>query len=151
MISTMRKSRKQIDDLKMNLEVINPIESKILLGGEWYDDPPAGYDWQQSAYATNNYHDYSDQYNSFNETFGFDYSNDWNNSGGGDGSDLPYDYYPISAPVGGDEANEANELAYFAQTLWNLGVGIVNGAAWIANEATEHFEDGPRLLEDTQP
>jgi hypothetical protein len=37
MISTMKQKRKQISDLAMDLEVINPIESKTFLGGDWYN------------------------------------------------------------------------------------------------------------------
>jgi hypothetical protein len=37
MLKTKQRSRKQISDLKMDLEVINPIESKKVLGGDWYD------------------------------------------------------------------------------------------------------------------
>lgn len=32
------KNKMQIDDLKTELEIINPIESKKILGGDWYDD-----------------------------------------------------------------------------------------------------------------
>jgi hypothetical protein len=37
MIGTMKQKRKQISDLAMDLEVINPIESKTVLGGDWYN------------------------------------------------------------------------------------------------------------------
>jgi hypothetical protein len=36
MLLTKQKNRKQIDSLKMDLEIINPIESKKVLGGDWY-------------------------------------------------------------------------------------------------------------------
>lgn len=37
MLKTKQRSRKQIKDLQTDLEVINPIESKTILGGDWYD------------------------------------------------------------------------------------------------------------------
>lgn len=37
MIGTMKQKKKQISDLAMDLEVINPIESKTVLGGDWYN------------------------------------------------------------------------------------------------------------------
>lgn len=37
MLKANPKKRKQIKDLQTNLDVINPIESKKILGGEWYD------------------------------------------------------------------------------------------------------------------
>lgn len=50
------------------------------------------------------------------------------------GSTSPYGYWPLLPPTGGDVANDANELVYFGQAVWNLGVIIVNGAAWIGNK-----------------
>lgn len=38
MLKTKQRSRKQIKDLLTDLEVINPIESKTILGGDWYDN-----------------------------------------------------------------------------------------------------------------
>lgn len=38
MLKTKQRSRKQIKDLQTDLEVINPIESKTILGGDWYND-----------------------------------------------------------------------------------------------------------------
>ena len=38
MLKSMQKKRKQIKDLQTDLEVINPIESKKILGGDWYTD-----------------------------------------------------------------------------------------------------------------
>ena len=49
MLLTKQKNRKQIDNLKMDLEIINPIESKKVLGGDWYLD---------SVNVINNYHNY---------------------------------------------------------------------------------------------
>lgn len=45
MIKTMSRNRKKIGELSTDIEVVNPIESKALLGG-----------W--GAYVWNNYHDY---------------------------------------------------------------------------------------------
>lgn len=36
MLKSKQKKRKQIKDLQTDLEVINPIESKKILGGDWY-------------------------------------------------------------------------------------------------------------------
>ncbi|WP_374505772.1 hypothetical protein [Flavobacterium sp.] len=98
MLLTKQKNRKQIDSLKMDLEIINPIESKKVLGGDWYfEDPPAGYIWEQSAYAWNNYHadqggqDYGGWWD---DALGGNYNDpgSWDNNGGGgspDGSPNP--------------------------------------------------------------
>lgn len=53
------------------------------------------------------------------------------------GITAPYGYWPLVAPAGGDEANDANELVYFGQTVWNLGVIVINGVAWIGNQLAE--------------
>jgi Peptidase_C39 like family len=37
MLKTNQKVRKQISDLKMDVEIVNPIESKTIMGGDWYD------------------------------------------------------------------------------------------------------------------
>jgi hypothetical protein len=37
MLKTKQKVRKQISDLKMDVEIVNPIESKTIMGGDWYD------------------------------------------------------------------------------------------------------------------
>jgi hypothetical protein len=83
MIGTMKQKRKQISDLALDLEVINPIESKTVLGGDWYND---------GAYVWNDYHDYTDLYDYYTDLFGDgsgDY--DYGSSGGGGGS---YDQIP---------------------------------------------------------
>jgi hypothetical protein len=87
MLLTKQKNRKQIDNLKMDLEIINPIESKKVLGGDWYNDPdPKGYDWMEPV---NVYYDYGgwwdnnlpDNYNDPGSWGGGDYT-----GGGGQGS-----------------------------------------------------------------
>ena len=90
MLLTKQKNRKQIDSLKMDLEIINPIESKKVLGGDWYNDPdPKGYDWMQPVYV---YYDYGgwwdnnlpDNYNDPGSWGGGDYT-----GGSPDGSPDP--------------------------------------------------------------
>lgn len=103
-MKTMQKTRKQISNLSLDIEIVNPIESKSLFGGCDYCD---GYDSNFSHYggALNNVNvgggqstsnSYSSNWDSWGYYFG--YSSDWNNygednngsggtsGGGGDGS-----------------------------------------------------------------
>jgi hypothetical protein len=77
MLKTKQRKRKQISDLKMDLEIINPIESKTILGGDLYD--PLGYDWEPSAWAWNGYR------NPY-EWIPVDYGGNGDGSGSGSGS-----------------------------------------------------------------
>jgi hypothetical protein len=94
MISTMKQKKKQISDLKMDLEVINPIESKTVLGGDWYntwwdngdgmtivfgnDGGSGGFNW--------------DPYGNSNDPGSWDHG-DGSSGGGGGNNDLsPADY-----------------------------------------------------------
>jgi len=43
MIATRKQTRRKISDLKMDFEVMNPIESKKVLGGDWYNDWDLGW------------------------------------------------------------------------------------------------------------
>jgi Peptidase_C39 like family len=52
MIKTMKQVKK-ISDLSQDLEIINPIETKTLLGGEWYDYVDGG--WLNTVYITPNW------------------------------------------------------------------------------------------------
>lgn len=91
MIITKKKIRKQIADLSMDLEIINPIESKKILAGGWYDNgygitithgggggsSPGGY-WYDSSGGG-----YADDWNNIDGNYG-------NGNGGGGGSTDSY-------------------------------------------------------------
>ncbi|MEO8240045.1 MAG: C39 family peptidase [Flavobacterium sp.] len=87
MIATKKKVRKQIDELQMDLEIINPIESKTILAGGWYDN---GYGITITYGGGSSGGDY------WYDSSGGSYASDWNNidgnngSGGGGGSDSAY-------------------------------------------------------------
>lgn len=73
MLLTKQKNRKQIDSLKMDLEIINPIECKKVLGGDWYNE-------LNNVDVWNNYHDYGGWWD---DALGGNY-NDPGSWGGGD-------------------------------------------------------------------
>ena len=76
MLRTKQRSRRQISDLKMDLEIINPIESKTLLGGEWYNGQlDTVYVWGSGYQYT-----YGGDYQLSSGMY--DYGGDWNNYGG---------------------------------------------------------------------
>ena len=83
MLKMKQRNRKEISDLTMDLEVINPIESKTLLGGEWYDTPdPLNGGWLNNVNVGGGSSS-GGGYDTWGEIV--DYSSDWNNYGG-DGS-----------------------------------------------------------------
>ena len=81
MIKTKKATRKKIDELKMDLEIINPIESKNLLGGGDL------YGMDGGTIQTVNIPNYAhNQYVNQSDNHYTSYNNDWNNYGGGGGS-----------------------------------------------------------------
>lgn len=89
MIITKKNMRKQIADLSMDLEIINPIESKTILAGGWYDN---GYGITITYGGGSSGGDYS------YDSSGGSYSSDWNNidgsNGNGGGGGAEYDGVP---------------------------------------------------------
>jgi hypothetical protein len=88
MLKTKQRSRRQIKDLQTDLEVINPIESKKVLGGDWYNGWDSWYYDQDGITFTYGGNDdwNMDPYGNYNDpgTWGEDYGS----SGGGGGSEV---------------------------------------------------------------
>lgn len=80
MLKAKTENRKQIKDLRTDLEVINPIETKTILGGDWYD----------GAIVYNNYHNQGG-YDSWGSS---SWGSDWDNND------------PYHEGLGGGEPNQ---------------------------------------------
>lgn len=99
MIGTKIKIRKQIDDLQKELEIINPLESKTILGGEWYDGYPT-YNGGMLGGVTVGGSSGGGGGGYWYDSSGGSYSSDWNNidgnngNGGGGGGGAGYDGVP---------------------------------------------------------
>ena len=86
----MVHKRKQIKDLQTDLEVINPIESKKVLGGEWYDGYYTDGGWLNNVNVagwsgSGSSYNYGGDYQLWSGMY--DYGNDWHNYGDGSGGD----------------------------------------------------------------
>jgi hypothetical protein len=75
MIKTMKKSSKQISSLNFEIEIINPIESKSLFGGGWYE--------QLNNVNVGGYSSYG--YGADYQLSSGMYNYDWHNNGDGGG------------------------------------------------------------------
>jgi hypothetical protein len=92
MIATRKQTRKQINDLKMDLEIINPIESKTLLGGDWYNELDTVYvyshGWASGAGTFGG--TYDPFYDGSNTSDWYNYDENYGGSGGDSGGNGVY-------------------------------------------------------------
>lgn len=58
---TTKKNKKSIEEMAFDLEVINPVESKTMLGGNWYLD---------EVNVWNGYQDFSSSFDYYSDLFG---------------------------------------------------------------------------------
>lgn len=91
MLKKKQRSRKQIKDLQMDLEVINPIESKKVLGGDWYNDWDLGWLNEVVISGGGGGGGWYDPFGGLGDPWGG--SQDGGYSGGGGGDTF---YYPVA-------------------------------------------------------
>ena len=133
MLKMKQRNRKEISDLTMDLEVINPIESKTLLGGEWYDTPdPLNGGWLNNVNVGGG----SSSGGGYDTWGGIvDYSSDWNNyggdagGGGGGGGDtiLTVDDYPGENLTTAERSWLAEHVIYLPSMIHNKSLAEAEG------------------------
>ena len=67
------------------------------------------------------------------------------------GGSQPFGYWPLSTPLNSSQSANSLSLAYAGQTLWNAGVMIVNGAAWVGNQISPYIATGPATVTINKP
>jgi hypothetical protein len=127
MLKTKQKRRKQIKDLQTDFEVINPIESKKVLGGDWYNGWDSWYYDQDGITFTYGGNDdwNMDPYGNYNDpgTWGEDYG-----SSGGGGDNYGQDGIPnlpttVEQQLGSMGACVSYAMAYMSSYLGHTITG----------------------------
>jgi hypothetical protein len=145
MLKTKQKVRKQISDLKMDVEIVNPIESKTIMGGDWYDHDlgwlnitiTGGGGGTDFGTFWGNYNDGSTWGNQ-----GGDYYGNGGGSGPGDGS-LPNHPEHICAQLPQARTCATMALSYAANYLGATGLTSSDFAEMVGKDYLSMFTGMP--------
>ena len=112
MLKTKQRSRKQIKDLQTDLEVINPIESKTILGGDWYDDDIWDMGWMDEVvvYGNSSGGGWYDPFGGWGDPWGDNQGGDNYGGGSPDGGQTVDDY--------GDDLTQAEKNWIYAHIIY---------------------------------
>jgi hypothetical protein len=116
MLKTKQKVKRQISDLKMDVEIVNPIESKTIMGGDWYDHDLG---WLNITITNGGGTDFGTFWGNYND------GSTWGNQGG--------DYYGNGGPSDLFSHSLPDLPAVVPQQLNTLGSCVSYAVSFVSN------------------